>query len=166
MGRSGFEWRKVANPLTERLKLADLLGSYLHTLDEKGRVSIPAKLRRELLPKSNNTLIITRGLEGCLFLYPRDEWDRVKEKLRTLSFTQPDARMFIRIIASNANEITLDSQGRLVVPPNLREVSGLQREVLIVGSLDRVELWNPELYEQYFEKSGKSYEEVAETIFF
>jgi MraZ protein len=146
--------------------LADFLGSYVHALDDKGRLSIPAKLRRELSSKDKNTLIITRGLEDCLFLYPRHEWQQVREKLRSLSFTQPDARLFVRMMTSNANEITLDSQGRLVVPPNLRDVSGLEREVLIIGNLERVELWNPKRYEEYVRNFGKTFEEVAKTILF
>lgn|SRR5574341_210123 len=141
-------------------------GSYKFTLDHKGRVNIPAKLRKATLGSSYDSFVITRGLEECLFVFALDEWEKIEEKLRSLSFTQSHHRLFIRILLSHASDANLDEQGRITIPRNLLNLAKINKEILIIGALQRMELWNPETFEKYLKESDQSYEDVAEKILF
>jgi len=136
------------------------LGEYQHTLDAKGRITIPAKLREGLGDK----FIVTKGLDNCLFLYPLDEWRVLEEKLRTLPFTRKDVRAFVRFFFSGASDCEADRQGRIVLPAGLREYARIDKEVIIVGVGSRVEVWAKELWENYLQDAGDSYVEIAEKL--
>ncbi len=146
--------------------MASFKGSYKFTLDHKGRVNIPAKLRRATAGSSYDTFVITRGLEECLFVFALDQWEKIEEKLQGLSFTQAAHRLFIRILLSNACDSILDRQGRITIPQSLLSLAKINKEVLIIGALQRIEIWNPEIFENYLKQADQTYEQVAEKILF
>ena len=144
--------------------MANFMGSYTYSVDHKGRVSIPTKFRKYIDEDADEALIITRGLDGCLFAYPIDEWQRIDERLRALPVTQQNTRVFVRMLTATAISVTLDKQGRIAIPRGLLELAGIESDVLFVGTLDHFELWNPSEYDQLMNESGQSYESIAETI--
>lgn len=141
-------------------------GSYRIVIDNKSRLSLPAKLRRATQATVYDQFVITRGLEGCLFLFAADEWQRIEEKLRALSFTQADTRLFTRMLLSQAEDVTLDTQGRITIPQNLLEQAQLskEQEALVAGNLNRIEIWNSKVWNDYLKNSPKTYEQVAESV--
>ncbi|BCG60247.1 division/cell wall cluster transcriptional repressor MraZ [Paenibacillus sp. URB8-2] len=136
------------------------MGEYQHSIDDKGRIIIPAKFR-ELLGAS---FVATRGLDSCLFVYPMDEWGIMEQKLKSLPLMKSDARAFSRFFFSGATECQWDKQGRVTLPANLREYAKLDKECVILGVSNRVEIWNKELWEQYFGQSEASFNEIAEKL--
>lgn len=137
-------------------------GSFKHSLDHKGRVNIPAKFRRA--PGTAESYTVTRGLNSCLYIYPVDEWEKVELKLRSLAQTDPNALYYIRATLANAADAQVDRQGRIMIPANLIKLIGLTKEVLIIGALERMEIWDPEAFNKYLEDCPESYEEVSRKI--
>lgn len=115
-----------------------LIGEYEHSLDVKGRMILPSKIREDLGEK----FIITKGLDGCLFGFSLTEWNNFEEKLKTLPLTNKNARDFVRFFLSGAVEEEMDKQGRFLIPANLREYAGLEKEAVITGVGTRIEIWN------------------------
>ena len=142
-------------------------GQYTIVMDEKGRIALPAKLRVTFRSekKTWDSFMLTKGLDGCLALYPSKQWELILSRLNTLDFTRKDFRYFSRRLYSAAVPITLDRQGRMLIPPKLQEEAGLEREILVIGANNWIELWNPEHYGKYLSQYGQSYEEVAEKLF-
>lgn len=136
------------------------MGEYQHSLDEKSRLIIPARFRDDLGEK----FVLTRRLDRSLFLYPLSEWKTIEEKMKTLSTTQADARAFVRLFFSGAVECEPDKQGRISIPPHLREHAGIQRDLYILGVSTRIEIWAREVWEEYAKKAEESYETLAEKI--
>ncbi|MBY9076957.1 division/cell wall cluster transcriptional repressor MraZ [Paenibacillus sp. HN-1] len=136
------------------------MGEYQHSVDDKGRIIIPAKFR-ELLGMS---FVATRGLDSCLFVYPMEEWAIMEQKLKSLPLMKSDARAFSRFFFSGATECQWDKQGRVTLPANLREYAKLDKDCVILGVSNRVEIWNKELWEQYFGQSEASFNEIAEKL--
>lgn len=136
------------------------IGQFQHSLDQKGRLIIPSKFREKL----GQSFVLTKGLDGCLFVYPRDEWTVLEQKLKTLPFTQKDARAFIRFFFAGAVETDMDKQGRILIPPQLREHAHIEKDVVIIGVSNRVEIWSQEQWEVYSVKAAQSYEDIAETL--
>ena len=114
------------------------MGEYNHTVDTKGRLIIPSKFR-ELLGEE---FIVTKGLDGCLFVFPQNEWLAFEEKLRALPLTQKGARQFTRFFVAGATPCELDKQGRILLPSTLREFAGLDKDVVLAGMLNRIEIWS------------------------
>ena len=114
------------------------MGEYSHSIDEKGRLIIPSKFRFEL----GETFVLTRGLDGCLCVYPQAEWNILESKLRALPLTNKNARTITRFLVSGAATCELDKQGRILVPAALREYAGLEKEVVVTGNLERIEIWD------------------------
>ena len=114
------------------------MGEYSHSIDEKGRLIIPSKFRFEL----GETFVLTRGLDGCLCVYPQSEWNILEEKLRELPLTNKNARTITRFLVSGAASCELDKQGRILVPTALREYAGLEKDVVVTGNLERIEIWD------------------------
>ncbi len=139
-------------------------GSYTYSVDSKGRINIPAKMRKVVSPDANDTFTITRGFEKCLFVYPQDEWIKFENAIRSLSHTNPQHRFFMRMLLQQATESQLDAQARITIPKELLELASIDSEVLILGVLQHIELWNPKEYQAYLASQQKSYEEVAETV--
>jgi len=144
--------------------MSSFKGSYTHSVDEKGRLNLPAKLRKYVSPDNNDTYVVTRGFEQCLFVYPLDEWAKVEARLRELSNYNPEHRMFLRNLLEMANEVQLDSQARLMVPSDLREYARIRGDVRIIGTLDKIELWDPSVYEKYRSGQTETYEEIAQKV--
>jgi MraZ protein len=141
-----------------------LIGEYIHTLDEKNRVSVPAKFRQELGKK----IIITPGLGQCLFIFTTKEWEKVSKKLSDsdsdLSFLKADQRNFNRYMFGRAAEVEIDSIGRMLIPEFLQEGIRLRDKAAIIGVKDRVEVWNEKAWKEQKEKVGKEAEQLAEKI--
>ncbi len=136
------------------------MGEFQHSIDEKGRLIIPAKFRDGL----GTSFVVTRGLDQCLFVYPRSEWEILETKLTTLPFTRSDARAFSRFFFSGATECDLDKQGRANIPSNLREYAKLSRECVVIGVSSRVEIWDKEAWDTYCAQSADSFNELAEKL--
>lgn len=136
------------------------LGEYRHALDSKGRLIIPSKFREGL----GNRLIATRGLDRCLFLYPLEEWQQLENKLKTLPLAQKEARAFVRFFFSGAVECEFDRQGRITLPPALRTYAALEKDVVVIGVSNRVEVWAQEEWEPYLEEASASFAEIAEKV--
>ncbi|HLS66369.1 MAG TPA: division/cell wall cluster transcriptional repressor MraZ [Pseudogracilibacillus sp.] len=136
------------------------MGEYQHNIDEKGRMIVPAKFREGL----GESFVLTRGLDNCLFAYPLEEWKVVEEKLKKLPLTKKAARSFTRFFFSGAVECTVDKQGRINIPQPLRTFSKLEKECIVIGVSNRVEVWAKEIWEQYFIESEDSFEEIAEDL--
>ena len=137
-----------------------LIGEYGHSVDPKGRLIMPAKLREEIGDK----FVITKGLDGCLFAYSLKEWKNFEEKLRTFPLTNKDARALIRFFLAGAMECEIDKQGRFLISANLREFAGLEKEVVIIGVLTRLEIWSKEKWLEYSEKENKQADEIAQNM--
>ena len=135
-------------------------GEYQHTLDEKGRVIIPARLREGL----GDTFMITRGLDRCLFIFHFDEWLKIEQKVKELPVTRSDARAFTRYFFSGAAEVEIDRQGRVLIPQNLRDYAGIEKEVMIIGVSDRVEVWSEEAWREYTSADNLDFEAAAEKL--
>jgi MraZ protein len=135
-------------------------GEYQHTVDDKGRLIVPVRLREEL----GESFVITRGLDNCLFVYPLQEWTNLGQKLKALSFTKSDARAFMRLFFSGAVECEVDRQGRILIPNNLREHARIKRDVVVIGVSTRVEIWSQELWQSYSDESNLSFESAAEKL--
>ncbi|QEK11944.1 division/cell wall cluster transcriptional repressor MraZ [Crassaminicella thermophila] len=136
------------------------IGEYFHTIDTKGRVIIPSKFREELGEK----FIITKGLDNCLFVYPQEEWKNLENKLKQLPLTSRDARAFVRFFFSGATECELDKQGRITIPPNLRNHAKVDKEIVTIGVSTRVEIWSKQQWELYNETADLSYDDIAEKM--
>ena len=134
-----------------------LLGEYEHSIDTKGRIAMPAKLREGLGGK----FIITKGLDGCLFVYAMDEWQRVEQKLASLPMSRKTARDFTRFLFGGACEGECDKQGRVLLPASLRRYAGLEREAVVVGVGSRAEIWDAAKWQQYNEESAADVNALA-----
>ena len=133
-------------------------GEYSHTIDEKGRLIIPAKFREEL----GNEFVVTKGLDGCLFGYNNSEWEIFEGKLRALPLTNKDARAFQRYMLAGAASVEIDKQGRILLPQNLRTFAGLEKDVVLIGVAGRIEIWNKDIYEKT--SAVDDMEEIAESM--
>ena len=133
-------------------------------MDSKGRINIPSKLRKYVSPEANDTFVVTRGYERCLFVYPLDEWNRLEASIRNLSTTNPKHRFFMRTLLELATECQLDAQSRITIPKELLQFAAIESDVQILGVLERIEVWNPALFRDYQQRQGESYEEVAQTV--
>ncbi|OGZ42135.1 MAG: cell division/cell wall cluster transcriptional repressor MraZ [Candidatus Ryanbacteria bacterium RIFCSPHIGHO2_02_FULL_45_43] len=137
-----------------------LIGEYKHSIDKKRRVSIPAKMRKVL----GDRIIITRGLDQCLFIYSIEEWQAIAQKLSHLSIGQPKIRQFVRIMLSGAGESEIDSLGRILIPEHLKNYASLNKKVVITGVYTRAEIWDEEKWNQYNSTSEKRADELAEEL--
>jgi len=140
-------------------------GSYVHSIDNKGRINLPAKLRKYISPEANDTFIVTRGFDQCIFAYPLDEWHSYEQAIRGLRSSSADSRFVMRHLLQYASEVQLDGQSRIMVPQTLLKFADIKNEAMIIGVLERIEIWNPDIYENYIQQQEASYEEVAEKVF-
>jgi MraZ protein len=144
--------------------MAFFKGQEIYSIDNKGRVNIPAKMRRVISPEANDTFTVTRGLEKCIELYPLDEWRIYEERFEKLNQYDPKNRFFLRKILMWSEEVSLDGQQRISIPKKLIEFAGIEGKVLIVGMGNHMELWNPEEFEKYIDSHDESYEDVASKV--
>ena len=137
------------------------MGEYHHTIDEKGRIIIPSKFREELGEK----IIITRGIEHCLFVYSLETWNKITNKLESLPFTKKDARQFVRFFLSGATTAEFDKQGRVNINPPLITYALLQKECVVIGTGDRLEIWSKEEWDSFFDSATSNMSDIAENLF-
>jgi MraZ protein len=136
------------------------IGEYQHNIDVKGRLIIPSKFRDKL----GENFIVTRGLDQCLFGYSMAEWSVIEDKLRTLPLTKKDARAFTRFFFSGAMECEMDKMGRINITPNLRSYAKLEKECVVVGVTNRIEIWDLSTWNTYMNESEESFSELAENL--
>ncbi len=139
-------------------------GQFSYSIDSKGRISIPAKLRKQITPEANDTFIMTQGTAMCIDLYPLDQWQLIEERLLKLNPFDPEDAKFIRMISQYASEDNLDSQSRILIPQILIEYAKIEKEVLILGALKKIEVWNPKIYKEYLEQTNETYEQIAAKV--
>ena len=138
-----------------------LMGEYHHNIDEKGRIIIPSKFREDLGDK----VIVTRGLEDCLFLYSENEWSQIVSKLKSLPFTKKDARSFTRIFLSGATVCEFDKQGRIKITSPLGSYANLDKECVIIGVNDRLEIWDINKWNSFFDDNRERLSDLADHLF-
>lgn len=136
------------------------IGEYEHSVDVKGRIIMPSKLRENIGEK----FIVTKGLDKCLFAYSKSEWANFEEKLKTLPLTNKNARDFVRFFLSGAVECEIDKQGRFLVPANLRIYANIDKEIVIIGVGTRLEIWNKDCWTNYSSEENISADEIAENM--
>lgn len=136
------------------------MGEYAHNIDKKGRIIIPAKFREEL----GEHVIITRGLDGCLAVYTKEQWETIYEQLMKLPSTKKDAHMFVRMMTSKAAECEIDAQGRVLIPSPLVKLAELIKECMVIGAANHVEIWSRERWEPVDEEANETFEDIAESL--
>ena len=137
-----------------------LIGEYTHSLDDKNRISLPVKFRKEVGKK----VVLTHGLDNCLFLYPVREWQKISEKLASLSMGQADTRGFNRFMLAGASEVDVDSAGRLLLPEHLKEFAKLGEKVVFAGVHNRIELWSESRWVEYKKRIESQADALAEKL--
>ncbi len=137
------------------------IGEYHHNIDEKGRIVLPGKFRNNDMTK----IVVTRGLEKCLYLYTVEDWEKVVSKLNTLPFTKKDARTFMRSFFAGASVCEFDKMGRINITSPLVSYANLTKECVVIGVNDRIEIWNEEEYNNYMNENSSKLEEIAEHLF-
>lgn len=136
------------------------IGEFQHSVDEKGRLAIPGKFRAEL----KTGAVVTRGLDNCLFLYTKKEWSKLATKLAGLPLSQSNSRAFARLMLAGAMDVTLDGQGRVLIPEYLRSFAKFDKEIVVAGLYDRLELWDKDAWEQYKKNTEKDSAIIAEQL--
>lgn len=139
-------------------------GQETFSIDSKGRVNIPAKMRKSISPEANDTFAITRGVDKCIAAYPLDEWRKYEEKFEQLNQYDEKNRYFLRVLLMWSEEAKLDAQQRICIPKNLLDFAGVDSKVTIVGMIDHIEIWNPEEFEKYLNRYDEPYESIAEKV--
>ena len=153
MVHSGYMWGKVGENML-------LMGEYHHTIDEKGRITIPSKVRYEL----GESFVVTRGLDHCLYVYPKQEWENIIAKYQKLPNTK-DARNFMRFFLSGATTCEFDKQGRINIQSSLIHYAELKKECIIVGVSDHLEIWSQELWQQLLDENEENFSSMADSLF-
>ncbi len=138
-----------------------LIGEYHHNIDEKGRLIIPSKFREEI----GNSFVVTKGLDGCLFVYSLCEWEKIVNKLKKLPFTKKDARTFSRFFLSSATVCEFDKQGRINLVNSLIEYADLKKECAVIGVNDRLEIWSLDKFNNLMEEKALELDDIAENLF-
>ena len=138
-----------------------LMGEYHHNIDEKSRIIMPSKFRYDL----GETFVITRGIDSCLFVYPKETWNNITNKLNELSFTKKDVRSFQRFFLSAATICEFDKQGRINISSPLASYANLTKECVIIGVNDRIEIWSKENFDKFLNESMENVTEIAEHLF-
>ena len=139
-------------------------GEYLHSIDRKGRIILPAKFREVSKANFIEKFFVTRGLDKCLFMFSEEEWRAQESKFKAISFTKQEARTFNRLYFSGAIEIVPDRQGRILLPQYLKDFAEIKKDVIIVGVSNRVEIWSKEKWQAFYGNSRSSFEEIAEKL--
>lgn len=136
------------------------IGEYTNKIDEKGRVAVPVKFRAKL----SSGAVVTRGLDNCLFLYSREEWEKLAQKLAGLPLSQASARAFARLMLAGAMDVNMDKQGRVVLPGYLRTFASIAKSAVVAGLFNRIEIWNEENWKKYKGEAEKDSSDIAEKL--
>jgi MraZ protein len=140
-------------------------GQYSHTLDDKDRFILPSKFREKIKHLKKKKLYITRGLDGCLFLFSQSVWEKLEKELKSISFTKQQTRSFNRLYFSGAQEVDIDLQGRVTLPLYLKEFAQIKKDIVIIGVADRIEVWDKGRWDRFYRANKERFEEVAENLF-
>ncbi|NNF04147.1 MAG: division/cell wall cluster transcriptional repressor MraZ [Rhodothermales bacterium] len=144
--------------------MANFKGQAEYSVDSKGRLAVPAKMRSALSPEALGTFTLTRGFEKCIYAYPLDEWRKKEEQYAELNTYRSEARHLVRMILMWAEEESLDKQGRISIPKPLAEYAGVDDKALVIGAMDRIEIWDPETFASYLEEQPADYDALAERV--
>lgn len=139
-------------------------GEYIHTIDRKGRLILPAKIREVAQARFIEKFFVTRGLDTCLFMLGEEEWKSQENRFKSMPFTNQQSRVFNRIYFSGAIDVVPDKQGRVLLPQYLKDFAQIKRDVVIVGVSNRIEIWSQDLWKDFYEHSRQSFEEIAEKL--
>ncbi|MDD4894433.1 MAG: division/cell wall cluster transcriptional repressor MraZ [Candidatus Omnitrophica bacterium] len=139
-------------------------GEYLHSIDRKGRLILPAKFRESAKAHFIEKFFVTRGLDKCLFMFSEEEWRTQENKFKAIPFTKQEARTFNRLYFSGAVEVSADKQGRILIPQYLKDFAQIKKDVMIVGVSNRVEIWAKDKWQEFYGTSRQSFEEIAEKL--
>jgi MraZ protein len=148
----------------EASKMASFMGMFQYSIDNKGRINIPAKLRKCFDPESNDSVVMTRGFDKCIYIYPLNEWNELEKGFQKLNAFKEKDRFFQRAWFMWANQQELDSQSRISISKELLEYANIKSAVVIIGQLDRIEVWDPEILDSYMKSRKESIEEIAEIV--
>lgn len=133
------------------------IGEYAHSIDEKGRTAIPSKMRRDI----GSGAVVTRGIDNCLWLFPKKEWTILAEKLASLPLSDANSRAFARLMLAGAMEVEFDSQGRALLPSYLRSYASLKKNAIVAGLYNRLEIWDAEKWSEYKKQTEKATDQIA-----
>ena len=139
-------------------------GEYVHSIDRKGRLILPAHFRQMAKENDIEKFFVTRGLDRCLFMFSEDEWKLQEQKFRNIPFTKKESRSFNRLFFSGAVEVIPDRQGRFIIPRYLKDFAQINRETIIIGVSNRIEIWDTELWKEFYTHSSQSFEQTAENL--
>ena len=139
-------------------------GEYIHTIDRKGRLILPARFRDVSKENGIEKFFITRGLDKCIFMFSADEWRLQEQKFKNLPFTKQEARSFNRLFFSGAVDVMPDRQGRFIVPQYLKDFASIKRETVVIGISNRIEIWDSKLWKEFYTNSNESFERIAENM--
>ena len=152
----GVEWSEVEDKM--------FYGEYEHSLDNKGRIIIPSKFRGVIKDNYVERFFLTRGLDTCLFMFPENEWIQQEAKFKNMPFTKRQTRQFNRLFFSGAADLTPDKQGRILLPKYLTDYALIKKEIRIIGVSNRVEIWAKDKWDEFYNNTKDSYEEIAENL--
>lgn len=138
------------------------MGEYRHHLDTKGRLTMPSKFRNQC----GDYVIVTLGFDGCLSVYTPEEWEKYYQKLLQIPSTKKDSRAYVRLLASKASDAPFDKMGRITIPQSLRQTAHLEKNCVIVGNLDHMEIWDEATWDAYYEQQSSQLEELSEALDF
>ena len=139
-------------------------GSFEHSVDSKGRVSVPSRFRDIITDRYEGKLVLTMDLDKCIMVYPLEEWERIEEKIKGLPQSQKEVKDYMRFIFSNATECELDKQGRMLIPPSLRESAAISKNVIVVGIISKMEIWDKAAWDARKSQTGDKIGEVLSSL--
>jgi MraZ protein len=145
--------------------MSTFYGTEVCVVDPKGRINVPSRMRRGLTPEANDTFVMVRGFDGCVNLYPLDEWRKYEDRLRTLALGDEDGRAFVRVLLETAHESSVDAQGRVSLTSTLMAIAGVEKEAKLVGAFDHIEMWNPKKFDAGVKVNAPKFEEMARKLF-
>lgn len=139
-------------------------GEYIHTIDRKGRLILPARFRDVCKENGIDKFFITRGLDKCIFMFSAEEWRVQEQKFKNMPFTKQESRSFNRLFFSGAADVVPDKQGRFIVPQYLKDFASIKRETIVIGISNRIEIWDSKLWKEFYTNSNESFERIAENM--
>lgn len=139
-------------------------GEYLHGIDRKGRLILPAKFRDICKEAGMERFFLTRGLDKCIFMFAEEEWRVQEQKFKTMPFTKQESRNFNRLFFSGAVDVSPDKQGRFIIPNYLKDYAGIKKDTVLIGIVNRIEIWDKTAWGQYFHGSSESFEKISENL--
>lgn len=139
-------------------------GEYIHTIDRKGRLILPARFRDVCKENGIDKFFITRGLDKCIFMFSAEEWRLQEQKFKNMPFTKQESRSFNRLFFSGAADVVPDKQGRFIVPQYLKDFASIKRETIVIGISNRIEIWDSKLWKDFYTNSNESFERIAENM--